>query len=275
MKNSPSTTAAVAEVPDLAAFAQRLADASGVVLMRYFRTDVMVTDKPDSTPVTIADRETERALREMIEAEFPDHGIVGEEYDPVREGAQYVWVIDPLDGTSGFITGKPLFGTLIGCVRDGEPILGVIDHPALGERWIGGVDLPTTLNGEPVGVRSCAKLSKAMLYATSPQMFKGTDAYAFDCLCDAVKRAHYGADCYAYALLALGFVDLVVEASMKPCDFCALAPVVKAAGGVMTDWEGRPLGPSSGDRVIAAGDERVHAQALKLLSTEGEPEQSG
>lgn len=256
-------------------FAHGMADASGPILLRYFRTNIRAEDKADATPVTIADREVESTLRSMIEAEYPDHGVEGEEFGKIRPGAEYVWVIDPIDGTNGFITGKPLFGTLIGCVHNGVPILGLIDHPALGERWIGGAGLPTTFNGKRVRARRCPDLSQAMLYATTPDMFVGADAYAFENLCEGVRNRQYGADCYAYALLATGFVDIVVEASMKPCDYCALAPVVQSAGGIMTDWQGRPLGLHSDGRVVAAGDERIHAQALKIFSAGEELEQGG
>jgi inositol-phosphate phosphatase/L-galactose 1-phosphate phosphatase/histidinol-phosphatase len=269
------TIAAPVRVPDLIAFAERMADASGEVLRRYFRKDLRFDDKADSTPVTAADREVEKLLRAMIEAQHPDHGIVGEEFGAVREDAETVWVLDPIDGTGGFVTGKPLFGTLIGCLHNGLPVAGVIDHPALNERWVGGEGVPTTFNGKRVRVRPCARISDAMLYATTPHMFVGGDAYAFEALCEAVKRPQYGADCYAYGLLASGFVDLVVEASMKPSDYCALAPVVEAAGGIMTDWDGRPLGLNSDGRVIAAGDERIHARALKILTTGRDLEQGG
>jgi inositol-phosphate phosphatase/L-galactose 1-phosphate phosphatase/histidinol-phosphatase len=269
------TLAASLPVPELLAFAQRMADESGKILRRYFRNDFAFEDKPDATPVTKADREVEKMLRGMIAAEYPDHGIVGEEFGAVRENAEVVWVLDPIDGTSGFITGKPLFGTLIGCVHKGVPVAGVIDHPALSERWLGGAGTPTTFNGKRVRVRPCARISEAMLYATTPHMFVGGDAYAFEALCEAVKRPQYGADCYAYGLLASGFVDLVVESSMKPSDYCALAPVVAAAGGIITDWEGRPLGLKSDGRVIAAGDARIHARALKILTTGRELKQGG
>jgi inositol-phosphate phosphatase/L-galactose 1-phosphate phosphatase/histidinol-phosphatase len=275
MKHNPKATGAPVSTERLIALAHRMADASGSILRSYFRSDIRAYDKADATPVTIADREVESRLREMIEAEFPEHGIVGEEFTALREDASHVWVIDPIDGTSGFITGKPLFGTLIGCVWEGTPLFGLIDHPILGERWVGGAGLPTTCNGERVRVRACAALSEAMLYATTPHMFVGADAYAFENLCEAVKQPQYGADCYAYAMLATGFVDLVVEAGMKPCDFCALAPVVLAAGGIMSDWQGKPLGLESDGRVIAAGDERVHAQALKILSRGEELDQGG
>ncbi len=267
--------AAPLAVPDLLALAGRMADESGKLLRRRFRAELGFEDKADSTPVTATDREVEKILRRMIEAEYPRHGIIGEEFAPVREGADYVWVLDPIDGTAGFVTGKPLFGTLIGCVHKGVPLIGVIDHPALSERWAGGRGAPTALNGKRVRTRPCARISEAMLYATTPYMFVGGDAYAFDTLCEAVKRPQFGADCYAYGLLACGFVDLVVEASMKPSDYCALAPVVSAAGGIITDWDGRPLGLKSDGRVIAAGDARIHARALKILATGRELEQGG
>jgi inositol-phosphate phosphatase/L-galactose 1-phosphate phosphatase/histidinol-phosphatase len=275
MTDGTATLPSPARTEELLALAGRMADASGDILRRYFRKDIRFDDKADLTPVTAADREVEKLLRGMIEDHFPDHGIVGEEFGAVREDAEYVWVLDPIDGTSGFVTGKPLFGTLIGCVHRGAPLFGVIDHPALRERWTGGAGIPTTFNGKRVRVRPCARISDAMLYATTPHMFVGADAYAFEALCEAVKRPQYGADCYAYALLASGFVDLVVEAGMKPCDYCALAPVVQAAGGIMTDWEGRPLTLGSDGRVIAAGDERMHASALKILAAGGELKQGG
>lgn len=267
--------AAPLAVPDLLALAGRMADESGKLLRRRFRSELGFEDKADSTPVTATDREVEKILRRMIEAEYPAHGIVGEEFGAVRENADYVWVLDPIDGTAGFVTGKPLFGTLIGCVHKGVPLIGVIDHPALNERWVGGSGAPTTMNGKRARTRPCARISDAMLYATTPYMFVGGDAYAFDTLCEAVKRPQFGADCYAYGLLASGFVDLVVEASMKPTDYCALAPVVQAAGGLITDWDGRPLGLNSDGRVLAAGDARIHARALKILATGRELEQGG
>ncbi len=252
----------------LIAFAERMADASGEVLRRYFRTPVKAEDKPDLSPVTIADRETENVLRAMIEVEFPDHGVIGEEFGASQAEAEYVWTIDPLDGTAGFITGKPLFGTLIGLLHEGIPIFGVIDHPIPGERWTGGAGLPARYNGKRSQTRACADISQAMLYATTPHMFVGADVSAFARLCESVKRPQYGIDCYAYGLLASGFVDLVAEATMKPCDYCALAPVVEAAGGVITDWTGKPLRLDSDGRVLAAGDPRVHAQALAVLRQE-------
>ncbi|MFQ5938548.1 MAG: histidinol-phosphatase [Alphaproteobacteria bacterium] len=246
--------------------AERLADASGAIVRRYFRAALEVEDKPDESPVTVADREAEAAIRELIEDAFPDHGIVGEEYGAVRADAKYVWVLDPIDGTKSFITGKPLFGTLIGLLHEGAAVLGVIDQPVLGERWLGARGRPTTLNGRPVHVRPCGELGRAALYATSPHMFEGADKQAFARVRDAVKLPLYGADCYAYGLLACGFADLVVEASLAAYDYCGVVAVIEGAGGVITDWTGAPLGLGSDGRVVAAGDRRSHERALELLA---------
>ena len=247
------------------AFADRLADVSGPIVRRYFRTGIEVIDKPDMTPVTRADRETEAALRDAINATYPDHGIIGEEFGNERADAEYVWVIDPIDGTQAFIAGIPLFGTLIALARHGTPILGVIDHPALGERWIGGEGHPTTINGERAGARECRALNGATLFTTSPDLFDAAESERFARVAGDVKMCRYGTDCYGYALVASGHGDLVIEAGLDATDFAALEPVVRHAGGVMTDWCAQALTLASDGRVIAAGDARVHAAALSLL----------
>lgn len=251
---------------ELLNFAEALAETSGEVLRRYFRTPVAVDAKPDASPVTIADRETETALREAIEARYPDHGILGEEFGGTRETARHVWVLDPIDGTKAFVTGKPLFGTLIGLLQDGAPLLGVIDQPILNERWRGIRGDVACFNGTPVKTRAATRLADAMMYSTSPAMFEGKDAEAYGRLGDAVRYALFGTDCYAYGLLAMGCVDLVVEAQLKAHDFCPIVPIVEAAGGRMTDWQGAALGPGSDGRVLAAGSADLHAKALAVLN---------
>ncbi len=247
-------------------FAHRLADASSTVIRQYFRTPISVDDKPDSSPVTIADREAERVMRELIQQAYPQHGIYGEEMGISNQDAEFIWVLDPIDGTKSFITGKPLFGTLIALLHRGKPILGVINQPITGERWIGGVNLPTTLNQQTVVTRKCATLGQAILYATTPLMFKGQDKLAFEHLCQQIKLTLYGADCYAYALLAMGFVDLVVEADLSPYDYCSHVPIIERAGGVITDWQGNDLNLDSDGRVVAAGDKTIHQQVLGILA---------
>jgi len=250
---------------ELVAFANELADASGAVIRPHFRSGLMIEDKVDETPVTIADRSAERALRDMIEARFPEHGIAGEEFGVERGDAEYVWSLDPIDGTKSFVTGNPLFGTLIALTRAGYPFLGVIDMPVLGERWVGLEGEGTTFGGAPAQVRACAEIGSAWLLATSPTMFKGVDQDAFDRIASAVKFPLYGGDCYNYGRLASGMVDLVVEAELQDYDFLATVPVIEAAGGIATDWDGERLHRGSSGKVVCAGDARVHAAALKLL----------
>jgi inositol-phosphate phosphatase/L-galactose 1-phosphate phosphatase/histidinol-phosphatase len=256
----------VAELDAFLALAADLADAAGEVIRPYFRQPIRVDDKPDLSPVTIADRGAETAMRRLIATHFPEHGIIGEEFDPEREDAPFVWVLDPIDGTKSFISGVPLFGTLIALTQHGRPILGIIDQPISRERWIGAAGRPTTFNGDPVRCRPCASLSAATVFSTSPDMFKGPDAAAFGRVSAAAKLVRFGTDCYAYGLLANGLIDLVIESSLKPYDFCAMVPVVEGAGGIATDWQGAPLSLASDGRVLVAGDQNAHRQALALLA---------
>jgi inositol-phosphate phosphatase / L-galactose 1-phosphate phosphatase / histidinol-phosphatase len=248
------------------ALALRLADAAGAEIRPYFRNLASVEEKPDLTPVTVADRAAEATMRALIETHFPSHGILGEEFGEVRGDAEYVWVLDPIDGTKSFISGVPLFGTLIALTWGPRPILGIIDQPISRERWVGASGRPTTLNGAPIRCRACPALAAATLFATTPEMFKGKDAACFARVAAAVKLTRFGADCYAYGLVAAGLVDLVLEASLKPYDFCAMVPIVEGAGGVATDWRGAPLGLASDGRILVAGDRRAHEAVLSLLA---------
>jgi len=250
------------------ALAERLADAARPVIRRYFRTAVAIDDKADDSPVTIADREAEAAMRVLIRDAFPDHGILGEEHGAENTGAEWVWVLDPIDGTKAFITGKPCFGTLIALAHRGKPVLGIIDQAITDERWLGAAGRPTTFNGRPIGVRACDDLAKAYAYTTGPEYFDAATRPAWDRIAARVKLPRYGADCYAYGLLALGFVDLVVEAGLKPYDYAALVPVIQGAGGIVTDWLGGDLTVASDGRVCAAGDAALHAKALAVLAGE-------
>ena len=256
----------MAELDAFLALAADLADAAGEVIRPYFRQPIRVDDKPDLSPVTVADRAAEAAMRRLIAARFPEHGIIGEEYGPERADAEFVWVLDPIDGTKSFISGVPLFGTLIALAHQGRPILGIIDQPISRERWIGAAGRATAFNGNPVRCRPCASLSAATVFSTSPDMFKGPDAAAFGRVSAVAKLVRFGADCYAYGLLAHGLIDLVIESSLKPYDFCAMVPVVEGAGGIATDWQGAPLSLASDGRVLVAGDRNAHRQALALLA---------
>ncbi len=259
-------TAARRPHDDLLALAGRLADAAGAVAMRHFRGALAVDAKADASPVTVADREAELAMRSILEAERPEHGIFGEEHGRARLDAEYVWVLDPIDGTKSFVIGKPLFGNLIALLHRGRPLVGIINCPALGERWVGMAGRPTTLNGKPVKSRAGIEPAAAWLATTTPEMFTGGDADAFARLRRGVRHAVYGGDCHSYGLLASGTLDLVAEANMQPYDYMALVPVIEGAGGVVTDWQGAALSIESDGRVLAAGDAALHAAARRLLA---------
>ena len=244
-----------------------LADAAGAVIRPYFRQRVEVIDKADASPVTIADRDSEAAMRRLIAERFPEHGIFGEEHGNERVDAEFVWVLDPIDGTKSFISGVPLFGTLIALLKNGAPVLGVLDQPISRERWLGVAGQPSTHNGNAIHTRACERLDAATVFSTSPDMFKGSDAEAFGRVRQGAKLMRYGGDCYAYGLCALGFVDAVVEASLKPYDFCALIPIIEGAGGIVTDWQGRRPGLVSDGRILACGDVVLHERILDRLAT--------
>ena len=224
--------------------------------------------KGDASPVTEADRAAERALRAFLARRFPTHGIIGEEYGIERGDAEYLWVLDPIDGTRAFVTGRPLFGTLIGLLHRGVPVLGLIDQPVTGERWVGlagqGTRFASPFGGTP-RTRPCASLARAELSATSPEIFDTAQAPRFERVRGAARRVTWGGDCYAYGLLALGLVDVVVEGTLKPWDWAALVPVVEGAGGRMTDWQGRALTLDSPGEVVAVGDAALLPQVVALL----------
>lgn len=247
-------------------FAATLADAAGNAIRPHFRTLVSVDRKADDTPVTIADREAEAAMRALIARHYPDHGIIGEEFGTEAGKGDLTWVLDPIDGTKSFISGRPIFGTLVALVRGERPILGIIDQPVLKERWIGAEGRTTTFNGRDIATRPCAALGDAMANTTSPDLFSGADVGKFTALAGSVWHMQYGGDCYAYAMLATGFLDIVVEADLKPYDFCALAPVINGAGGMMTDWRGAPLTVGSDGRVAAAGDPSLMPALINMLN---------
>ncbi|MCB2081987.1 MAG: histidinol-phosphatase [Hyphomicrobiales bacterium] len=251
---------------DYLPFAEELATRAGEVVRRYFRRPFTVHEKGDLSPVTIADREVETTLRAAIRNAYPDHGVIGEEFSPTQSDAEWVWVIDPIDGTKSFLIGRPIFGTLIALLHRGQPVMGIIDQPIIGERWLGMSGIPTSFNFSPVHTRLCPDLKLATLCTTSPNLFSGKDTEAFERLRKSVKYTVYGGDCYSYGLLASGHVDIVLESDLKAHDFCALAPIVMGAGGLITDWRGNPLTLESAGHVLACGDRRTHAAALELLN---------
>lgn len=238
------------------ALAQRLADAARAAIIPHFRGDVSTERKDDATPVSLADREAEEAMRRILKAEAPQDGVWGEEFG-VSEGISgRQWVLDPIDGTTAFLAGRPIFGTLVALVVEGFPVLGIIDQQILSERWLGVTGQPTTFNGKPVRTRLCRELSSATIATTGPHYFEDHDGDHFMAL--AAKTDHrrmvMGGDCYNYAMLAMGQIDIVCEAGLKLHDFAALAPVVEGAGGTLCDWNGDPLHTGSDGHVLALGD---------------------
>jgi len=247
-------------------FAEQLATISGEIIRRYYRKFYDSEQKKDASPVTAVDREVEKNLRALIRNTYPDHGIIGEEYDAVNPEAEYKWLLDPIDGTKSFMMGRPIFGTLIALIKGKTPLLGIIDQPVLGERWTGVKGFATNFNYEPTKTRKCSSLSLATLCTTSPDMFKGKDKTKFERLKKAVKFTAYGGDCYSYGLISRGLLDIVIEADLKPHDFCALVPVIEGSHGIITDWEGNKINLNSKGHVVACGDKKLHAQLLKLLN---------
>lgn len=258
---------ALPDISELIPFANHLADAARQSALRYFRQHVAVEQKADASPVTIADRATERVLRELIAGRFPEHSLYGEEYGRDTELGRYTWVIDPIDGTKSFVCGMPTFGTLIALLEEDSAVFGVIEIPVLKERWIGGRGLATTYNGQSCRAADCTQLSDAALLSTSIDMFEGERLARFEALSKTVRLRRFGGDCYAYGLLASGFIDLVVEADMAPYDYLALVPVVENAGGKISDWSGHPLTINSKGTVLAAATAALHDQALVYLSS--------
>ena len=225
-----------------------------------------ISYKVDASPVTDVDRRVEQALRRQILARFPTHGVIGEEFGSAQKEGAPCWIIDPIDGTKAFVTGRPLFGTLVGLLVDAVPVLGVLEAPALGERWLGARGLASEINGTRCTASAVSTLAQAKLSATTIDMFKGAERRAFDALGEAVQFRTFGGDCHAYGALASGFVDLVVEAGLQSYDYLPLVPIVAGAGGVMTDWLGQPLTlASSGGRVVAAANHELHQRACALL----------
>ena len=249
------------------ALAHRLAEAAREEIRPLFRTAIESEAKGDASPVTIADRAAEAAMRKLIEVECSADGIHGEEYG-VKDGVSgRQWVLDPIDGTTAFLAGRPIFGTLIALLEDGFPVLGIIDQPILDERWVGIAGQGTTFNGNAVTTRPCPQLDAATIATTGPHYFSVEQGDRFMALAGQTdhKRMVMGGDCYNYGCLASGQIDIVAEAGLKLHDYAALVPVVEGAGGVMGDWRGEPLHAGSDGTVIALGDPARLEDVIEVL----------
>ena len=245
------------------------ADLAGRLIRPYFRAGLEAETKDDQSPVTPADRAAEAAMRALLAERTPEAGILGEEGGLDRAGARLRWVLDPIDGTRAFLTGRPSFGVLVALLEDGVPVLGIVDQPITAERWIGVAGRPTRFAGPfggVAGTRRCADLGRAELSCTTPAMLDDATRPAHQRLQAAVRRTSWGGDCYAYGLLALGQIDVVAERDMKVWDWAALVPVVEGAGGRVTDWAGRRLRADGDGSVLAVGDPALGPAASALLA---------
>lgn len=250
---------------DLAEFARDLAERAGLVAMRHFRTALAIDDKADDSPVTVADRETERTIREAIAVRFPDHAILGEEFgiDGSTDGP--LWVVDPIDGTRSFVAGQPMFGLLLAHLDAGTPVLGIVHMPALVETFVGVAGGGATLNGRAIACRDVRTIDDAVLFVNEAERLRRIAPAAFDALGERGRVRRFGYDCYPHASVAAGFVDAVVDCGLEPYDYLPLVALIEAAGGVISDWQGRPLTLDSDGRVVSAATPELHAQLLDLL----------
>lgn len=252
------------------AFMNELATAAAAVSLKYFKKQIDVQSKgpklgTNFDPVTIADQNTEKAIRELIRTRFPDHNIMGEEQADEQKNSDHTWVIDPIDGTRAYITGVPTWGTLIALHDGNKPVVGLLDQPYLRERYIGSAT-GTTLNGKKISCRPCDDLFKATISTTDPlQLFNGPiEQDAFFRVASRAKMMRNGYDCYAYAMVASGFIDVVIESGLMAHDIQALIPIIEGAGGLVTNWQGGPC--DQGGQVLACGDKRLHEQVIELLN---------
>lgn len=242
-----------------------VADRAREIIRRGFRNHSEIEIKPDGSPVTPADLEVENIAQSVILATHPEHEFFGEETGHTGHSSEWLWVIDPIDGTRSYATGRPTFGTLIALLHQGIPVIGILDQPIMAERWIGVAGRKTTLNGRPCTTSSVQEITRTRLSITSPDMFDGTQKIKVDALTGQCGFRSFGGDCYNYGLLASGHCELVCEANLKPYDYCALVPIVEGAGGAISDWHGQALGINSCGEVLAAANPRLLEQGLLSL----------
>lgn len=252
-------------ISTLLSFAVSIADCARPIALRYYRKFLQPDEKEDGTYITTADKNIELMAKSMVEKTFPDHGFWGEEYGSSNLDRDWVWCIDPIDGTTAFVHGIPIFGILISLLYKKAPVIGIIDHPALGERWVGAKHHRTTWKERVCLCNPYQQLEFSIVFATSPDMFDANELRAFYAVSEKAKRRRYGVDCYAYGLLATGKADVVMEANMKPHDVMALVPVVESAGGVITDWQGNPLTLDCNGQVLASANPKLHDECLQII----------
>jgi len=246
-------------------FAEKIADETGKMLLAASTETPEVEFKPDASFVTQIDRSIEKRMREMIEAQYPDHGIFGEEFENTNMGAEFTWVLDPIDGTAPFIAGLPVYGSLIGLAWEKRPFLGILNHPATSDRWTGVVGEFAKRNGKQVSVRACPKPNKAFATCSSPDLMSEAEFARFAKVRKTASYVQYGGSCFAYGLLASGRVDFCIDSGFDPYDYFANAAVVSGSGGILTDWDGNEVTLDWFGHVLASGDRRCHDAVLDLL----------
>ena len=252
--------------PEMAALAQAMAEAVRPVIRGHFRTRIAVDTKGDASPVTIADREAEQLMRAMISAHFPDHGIRGEEFGLHQAEAEWIWVLDPIDGTKSFVSGSLAFGTQIALLYRGQPVLGLIDQPITAERWLGQTSAPTLFNGTAIRTSDTDTLAKAVVYTSAPEHFDAQQRTRYERLAKRARFSRASHDCYAAGLLALGTVDLLLEGNVHDYDILPQLPIILGAGGIVTDWDGCALADAQRfDTVLMAANAALHRAALAAL----------
>ena len=252
---------------DLLEFANSFADISKEILKKKFQKSFDVEKKPDGSYVTNIDKEIELIFREKVKKKFPCHGVIGEEFGDNENVSEYTWIIDPLDGTHNFISGKPLFGTLISCLKNQKPIIGIVDIPILDERWHGGKEIGVMLNNKKCKSHKFKKdFNELIISSTSLLMFKGNDEKLVRNIYKKTRFPVFGADCYSYGLLLSGKIDLIIEASLKPWDYLAQVSLIEEQGGVITDWIGRDLSINSDGKIVASLDKNHHKRVIELLN---------
>ena len=244
-----------------------MADEVEPIIKKYFRTKLTIKDKEDESPVTMADKKTELKIRELIEKKYPDHGILGEEFEDKNINSEYLWVIDPIDGTRSFIAGHKDFGTLISLLHNKKPIIGIINCPMHSERWVGVDGKKTLMNGSQVNTSSIISLNKSYLNTTG-LYFDHDDHFkrGYDEIIKRVRHFRFGGDCYMYGLIASGFVEIVLENTLKPHDYMALIPIIKGAGGEISDKLGNPINLQSDGSVVASANKKLHTQVIEIIN---------
>jgi inositol-phosphate phosphatase / L-galactose 1-phosphate phosphatase / histidinol-phosphatase len=246
------------------ALVEQLADVARRICRQHFRAPLAVERKSDGSPVTVADRGIEEEMRRRIRAAFAGHAIRGEEF-PAEGNGEFTWVLDPIDGTKSFVTGYPLFGSMIGLLQGERPVLGVIEAPAMGERWVGCEGRATLYNGAEVKTSACRALDAATLYTTTLESYTPDERHGFESLAARTALRRFGGDCYLYGLLANGYCDLLTEVRLKPHDFMAAVPIIEGAGGRISDWRGAALRTVTDGRVVAAANEALWRAAVAAL----------